>query len=111
MQASGRSSDCAGALRKNGLIAVAVRGLIGAFNVGWKRDMAETLEMLFYRALVVRAESQSAQAQLPARNHLRFQFPFAKEHPFTDWHLAARTDKRLPQICFELASKKDFHSS
>src|SRR5690242_8951485 len=98
MQAGSWSGDRSRTLRKNGLIAIAVGSFIFAFNVRWERDVSETLEMLANRALVLRGESQSAQAERPAGDNFSFQFPFAKENALPNLHFAAWPDQRLPKI-------------
>src|SRR5882757_929233 len=111
MKTGGGSGNRSGPFGENGLIALTVRGFIGALDVGWKRNMAEALEMPADIVLVTCNKMKSAQAKLTAREHLGFQLPLTKQNPLSDLYLAARTHQDLPSPGIELAGKKDLDFS
>src|SRR5260370_14656220 len=108
MRTSGGRRNRAGTLGETVLVALGVRGFIGARDVRRKRNMPEPLKMLADAALVMRNEAKRAQAKRAARAHLGLQFSFAEKNPFPELHLATGPNKRLPSLGINLTSKEDF---
>src|SRR5260370_10937577 len=108
MKTSSRCGNSPRTLGEDGLIALAIRSLIGALDVRRKRNMPQTLQMLANAALIVRNKSERPQAKLTARKNLAFQFALAEEYSLANLHLAARPDQRLPSFGVEFARQEDF---
>src|SRR6266436_2419637 len=111
MQTRGGSSDRAGTFSEYGLIALAVRRFIGALDVRRQWNMTEALEMPADAALVMRSETQRAQAKPTPRENFGFQFSLSKENSLSYVHLAARPNERLPSFGIEFAGEEDLDFS
>src|ERR1700730_15805062 len=109
MQPGRRRCYGSGPARKHCLVSLAVRGFILAVDVGWKRHVAEPLDLRGDATGGVRAESHGAQSKFSARGNLGFQFTFAKYDALPGFHLAARAHQRLPHVWSDLARQKDLH--
>src|SRR5260370_13776360 len=108
MKTSSRCGNSPRTLGEDGLIALAIRSLMGALDVRRKRNMPQTLQMLANAALIVRNKSERPQAKLTARKNLAFQFALAEEYSLANLHLAARPGQRLPSFGVEFARQEDF---
>ena len=73
--------------------------------------MTEALEMLADAALVMRNETQRAQAKLTARENFGPKFPIPEENPLSYLHLPAGPDQRLPSFGIEFAGEEDLDFS
>src|SRR5690348_158013 len=103
MQARGGGSDRAWILCKHRLVARAIRRFVRALDVRRQRYMAKALQMLVHCPLVMRLESQRAQAEFPARDDFGFQLSFAEEHLLPNVHLSPRAYQRLPHVISDSA--------
>src|SRR6266478_9604685 len=103
---SGYGSGPAG---KNRLVSFAVRGIVLAIDVRWKRHVAEPLNLRGYAARVAGSESDGAQAELAAPDDPRFHLTGAKHDALARFHLPPRTDQCLPYIGANLPGEQDFH--
>src|SRR5260370_19049464 len=70
--------------------------------------MTEALEMPADAAMVMRSETQRAQAKLTPRENFGFQFSLSKANSLSYVHLAAGPDKRFPSLGIDLASEENF---
>jgi len=66
VQTGGGSCDGTGTPRVDCLVALPVRGFIGAIDVGWKRYVAELLQVFFDGESVSRRKADGANSQFAA---------------------------------------------
>src|SRR6266850_6390390 len=111
MQARGGCGDGARIFGKHGLVALAVRGLVGAIDIGRERHVSETIQMPANRRLVVRNESQRSQPQFSTRQDLALEFTIPKQNTLSDMHFSAGPNQRFPGVRSQLTGKKDFNSA
>src|SRR5215472_921765 len=107
MESRGGGCDRALLAGEDGLIALAVAGVIGAFDVGWERDVAQAFEGGPKVAWSV--EADSALAQFAVGDDLAFQV-FVEANTFANSHLPAGTHQRLPVAAVggDAVQQKDF---
>src|SRR2546426_7741778 len=105
VQPGGRSGDCAGLLCENGLVALAVGGLIGAINVRRQRHVAQALERGVEVLPGMKAER--ALSEFSAADDFRFQFALAKYHVFARGQFPSRMNQRFPNVRLQLTSQQD----
>src|SRR5260370_36805001 len=70
--------------------------------------MTEALEMPADAAMVMRSETQRAQAKLTPRENFGVQVSLSKENSLSYVHLAAGPDKRFPSLGIDLARERNF---
>ena len=104
MKARRGSGNRAGVLRKNRLIAFAIRRFVCAVDVRRQRHMPKPFQMFAHGLLVMGNKPQSAQTKFPPRDDFGFQFPFAEENALPEAHLSSRPDQRFPGLTFDSAS-------
>src|SRR5713101_1351276 len=111
MQTRGGCGDGARIFGKYGLVALAVRRLVGAIDIGRERHVSEPIQMLANVAVVMRNESQRSQPQFPTRQDLAVEFTIPKQNTLSDMHFSAGPNQRFPGVGSELTGKKDFNSA
>src|ERR1700674_4234620 len=87
MQSCGGSGDCSRMVRENGLVALAVGGIVLARNVRRKRNMAEPFDGLVHVSLGDQANP--AQPVLTATYHLGGELSFSEIDTLSYTYLAA----------------------
>src|ERR1051326_7665433 len=111
MQAGGGFRNRSRFFREYGLIPLAVRQFVFAFDVRWQRNMAEPLEVFRRRFVVPAGKPQGAQSELATRNYFSFQLASAERDLFSYSHFSARPDQRFPSVRLDFAGQKDLHGS
>ena len=91
--------------RENGLVTLAVRGRIGAVDIGRQGHVADLLE--FAEQVALGTEAQGSFAEFAPRHDLGFQ-AVREEDAFPRAHFAAGADQRLPVRAAHGAEQEDF---
>ncbi len=104
VQPGGGRGDGAGLAREHGLIALAIGGLVGAFDVRRQRHVAEPLEMRLDRL----GEAERAPAVLARRHHFGFE-AVGEAHPIARPGAFARLRERVPFPRPELLDQQQLH--
>lgn len=89
----------------NGLIAVAVEGIVVALDVGRQRDVAEIRDGGVEIGWA--SELEDTEAESAARLDAGFELPFAKNDRLAHRNFAAGADERFPAIAAKGADQKD----
>src|SRR5713101_5614747 len=105
VQPGGRSSDSARLLCENGLVALAVRGLIGAINVRRQRHVAQALKSGVEVLPGMKAERTLS--EFSAADDFGFELALPKHHAFARGQLPPRMNQRFPNVRLQLTSQQD----